>query len=141
MGSKHWRHEGCRGIRTTAEGKQGNGKYCCSSSSRSCSAAAPTQDYSAQWAAYYRSMGKIAEAEAIEAQARLKQGGQGGQGPGQAGSAAAQYGAYPGAGSGGSAAAAGYYGAQPGGGQPQGGAAAYGYQGYGAYGQAPSDGQ
>lgn len=104
-------------------------------------AAAPTQDYSAQWAAYYRSMGKIGEAEAIEAQARLKQGGQGGQGPGQAGSAAAQYGAYPGAGSGGSAAAAGYYGAQPGGGQPQGGAAAYGYQGYGAYGQAPSDGQ
>ena len=36
-------------------------------------AAAPTQDYSAQWAAYYRSMGKIGEAEAIEAQARLKQ--------------------------------------------------------------------
>jgi len=36
-------------------------------------AAAPAQDYSAQWAAYYRSMGKIGEAEAIEAQARLKQ--------------------------------------------------------------------
>lgn len=36
-------------------------------------AAAPTQDYSAQWAAYYRSIGKIGEAEAIEAQARLKQ--------------------------------------------------------------------
>ena len=36
-------------------------------------AAAPAQDYSAQWAAYYRSIGKIGEAEAIEAQARLKQ--------------------------------------------------------------------
>ena len=36
-------------------------------------AAAPTQDYSAQWAAYYRSIGKIGEAEAIEAQARMKQ--------------------------------------------------------------------
>lgn len=35
--------------------------------------AAPAQDYSAQWAAYYRSIGKISEAEAIEAQARLKQ--------------------------------------------------------------------
>lgn len=111
-------------------------------------AAAPAQDYSAQWAAYYRSIGKIQEAETIEAQARLKQSAQGGQGPGQSGSAAAQYGGYPGAGSGGSAAAAaaaaaaaGYYGAQPGGGQPQGGAPAYGYQGYGGYGQAPSEGQ
>lgn len=104
-------------------------------------AATPAQDYSAQWAAYYRSIGKIQEAEAIEAQARLKQSTQGGQGPGQATSAAAQYGGYPGAGSGGSAAAAGYYGGQPGAGQPQGGAAAYGYQGYGAYGQAPSEGQ
>lgn len=36
-------------------------------------AATPAQDYSAQWAAYYRSIGKIQEAEAIEAQARLKQ--------------------------------------------------------------------
>lgn len=36
-------------------------------------AAAPAQDYSAQWAAYYRSIGKVGEAEAIEAQARLKQ--------------------------------------------------------------------
>ena len=36
-------------------------------------AAAPAQDYSAQWAAYYRSIGKIGEAEAIEAQSRLKQ--------------------------------------------------------------------
>lgn len=35
--------------------------------------AAPAQDYSTQWAAYYRSIGKIAEAEAIEAQSRLKQ--------------------------------------------------------------------
>lgn len=71
----------------------------------------------------------------------ISQSAQGGQGPGQAGSAA-QYGAYPGAGSGGNAAAAAaYYGGQPGGGQPQGGAAAYGYQGYGGYGQAPSDGQ
>lgn len=31
-------------------------------------------DYSAQWAEYYRSMGKIKEAEAIEAQIKLKQG-------------------------------------------------------------------
>lgn len=123
------------------KGNKGMGSTAVPAAPGAAQAAAPTQDYSAQWAAYYRSMGKIGEAEAIEAQARLKQGGQGGQGPGQAGSAAAQYGAYPGAGSGGSAAAAGYYGAQPGGGQPQGGAAAYGYQGYGAYGQAPSDGQ
>ncbi|XP_046450975.1 far upstream element-binding protein 1-like isoform X6 [Daphnia pulex] len=120
---------------------QGMGNPAVSAAPAAAPAAAPTQDYSAQWAAYYRSIGKIGEAEAIEAQARMKQSGQGGQGPGQAGSAA-QYGAYPGAGSGGSAAAAaGYYGGQPGGGQPQGGAAAYGYQGYGGYGQAPSDGQ
>ncbi|XP_046643901.1 far upstream element-binding protein 3-like isoform X7 [Daphnia pulicaria] len=120
---------------------KGMGNPAVSAAPAAAPAAAPTQDYSAQWAAYYRSIGKIGEAEAIEAQARMKQSGQGGQGPGQAGSAA-QYGAYPGAGSGGSAAAAaGYYGGQPGGGQPQGGAAAYGYQGYGGYGQAPSDGQ
>ncbi|XP_059351500.1 far upstream element-binding protein 1-like isoform X5 [Daphnia carinata] len=120
---------------------KGMGNAAVSAAPAAAPAAAPTQDYSAQWAAYYRSIGKIGEAEAIEAQARLKQSAQGGQGPGQAGSAA-QYGAYPGAGSGGSAAAAaGYYGGQPGGGQPQGGAAAYGYQGYGGYGQAPSDGQ
>jgi len=45
-------------------------------------------DYSAQWAEYYRSMGKIKEAEAIEAQMRAKSGGQagfatGGTAPGQ----------------------------------------------------------
>merc|ERR1712071_552771 len=133
--------EGCRGIRTTAEGKQGNGKYCCSSSSRSCSGSCAYSRLQRTVGCILSIHGQNWRSRSDQAQARLKQGGQGGQGPGQAGSAAAQYGAYPGAGSGGSAAAAGYYGAQPGGGQPQGGAAAYGYQGYGAYGQAPSDGQ
>jgi len=46
-------------------------------------------DYSAQWAEYYRSMGKIKEAEAIEAQMRAKSGGQVGFG-------GATQGAYPG---------------------------------------------
>jgi len=118
---------------------KGMGNAAVSATPAAAPAAAPAQDYSAQWAAYYRSIGKIGEAEQIEAQARLKQGAQGGQGPGQ-GASAGQYGGYPGAGSGGNAAAAaGYYGGQPGGGQPQGGAAAYGYQGYGGYGQQPSD--
>ncbi|CAH0717807.1 unnamed protein product, partial [Brenthis ino] len=34
---------------------------------------APAADYSAQWAEYYRSIGKMKEAEAIEAQIKLKQ--------------------------------------------------------------------
>lgn len=33
--------------------------------------AAQTQDYSAQWAEYYRSIGKIEEAEAIEKQMKV----------------------------------------------------------------------
>ncbi|XP_050673096.1 far upstream element-binding protein 2 isoform X3 [Leptidea sinapis] len=33
----------------------------------------PTPDYSAQWADYYRSIGKVKEAEAIEAQIKMKQ--------------------------------------------------------------------
>jgi far upstream element-binding protein len=37
-------------------------------------AAQPTSDYSAQWAEYYRSIGKVKEAEAIEQQMRAKGG-------------------------------------------------------------------
>ena len=36
--------------------------------------AAPASDYSAQWAEYYRSIGKVKEAEAIEQQMRAKGG-------------------------------------------------------------------
>ncbi len=52
---------------------QGMGNPAVSAAPAAAPAAAPTQDYSAQWAAYYRSIGKIGEAEAIEAQARMKQ--------------------------------------------------------------------
>ena len=38
-------------------------------------------DYSAQWADYYRSIGKLKEAEQIEAQIRAKNGGGGGAPP------------------------------------------------------------
>ncbi|XP_047035079.1 far upstream element-binding protein 1 isoform X2 [Helicoverpa zea] len=65
-------------------------------------------DYSAQWAEYYRSIGKLKEAEAIEAQIKLKSSGGGGgggsggsstpgagaAGAGGAGSQYAQYGVY-----------------------------------------------
>jgi len=51
-------------------------------------------DYSAQWAEYYRSMGKIKEAEAIEAQMRAKSGGPAGFAA--AGGAPAAQGHYPG---------------------------------------------
>jgi hypothetical protein len=50
------------------------------------------QDYSAQWAEYYRSVGKIEEAEAIEAQIRAKAVPQ----PQPAGFPAAPYAAQPG---------------------------------------------
>ena len=53
------------------------------------------QDYSAQWAEYYRSIGKMKEAEAIEAQMRAKVGGQPGY-PGGAPAAAPYPGAQPG---------------------------------------------
>ncbi|CAG9837320.1 unnamed protein product [Diabrotica balteata] len=116
--------------------------------------AAPTQnatpssqaDYSAQWAEYYRSMGKHKEAEAIEAQMKNK-----GPMPGAAGGAATgQAPAAPGTQPGGysqaqapyggyqpQAAAGGYYGGQPQtapvpGGVPQGG---YGFPSYGYGGQ------
>ncbi|XP_065212371.1 far upstream element-binding protein 3 isoform X1 [Planococcus citri] len=104
-------------------------------------------DYSAQWAHYYRSLGKIKEAEAIEAQMKAKAASQ--QTPVQPGSglvssqpnsssvpsmynqqaaalAAAQYslGGFPSAGS-----AASYYGTP----QPTGGAPQYAYPNYGAY--------
>ena len=52
------------------------------------------QDFSAQWAEYYRSIGKMKEAEAIEAQMRAKAGGQPGY-PGGA-PAAAPYPGQPG---------------------------------------------
>merc|ERR1712127_456388 len=55
------------------KGNKGMGSTAVPAAPGAAQAAAPTQDYSAQWAAYYRSMGKIGEAEAIEAQARLKQ--------------------------------------------------------------------
>jgi far upstream element-binding protein len=51
-----------------------------------------SQDYSAQWAEYYRSVGKIEEAEAIEAQIRAKAVPQ----PQPAGFPAAPYAAQPG---------------------------------------------
>ncbi len=83
-------------------------------------------DYSAQWADYYRSIGKVREAEAIEIQMKQKNGGGGGA-PGGPG--------YP------AAAPAGYYAGQaaPGGAPPPSGyqpgypaaAAAGGYPGYG----------
>lgn len=44
--------------------------------------AAAAPDYSAQWADYYRSIGKVKEAEQIEAQIRAKGSG-GGPSPGQ----------------------------------------------------------
>ncbi|XP_072390395.1 far upstream element-binding protein 1 isoform X1 [Diabrotica undecimpunctata] len=103
-------------------------------------------DYSAQWAEYYRSMGKHKEAEAIEAQMKNK-----GPMPGAAGGAATgQTPAAPGTQPGGysqaqapyggyqpQAAAGGYYGGQPQtapvpGGVPQGG---YGFPSYGYGGQ------
>lgn len=50
------------------------------------------EDYSAQWADYYRSIGKTKEAEAIEAQMRSKPG----SAPGGFAPAAAPYPAQPG---------------------------------------------
>ncbi|KAF4519777.1 hypothetical protein B566_EDAN009027, partial [Ephemera danica] len=100
-------------------------------------------DYSLQWAEYYRSVGKIKEAEAIEAQIKMNKAGQpGGGGPpqqqqgpgGPAGGAPASqvpggqaYQAY-------GYAAAGYYGGQ---GQPPAQNQAYSYPGYGGYGGQP----
>ncbi|XP_046385653.1 far upstream element-binding protein 2 isoform X2 [Ischnura elegans] len=119
-------------------------------------------DYSAQWAEYYRSMGKIKEAEAIEAQMKAGkmanfQPGQptGGPNPQQPGTGAQPGQPGPGAGAGGPAAgqmpagqayqpygypAAGYYGGggQPAGGQPGGPQAQpYSYPNYGGYGGQP----
>jgi len=76
-------------------------------------------DYSAQWAEYYRSIGKVKEAEAIEAQMKQKvaTGPVGGAAyyGGQAQPGAAQGSSYPGYPAA-AAAAAGYqYGGQPGG--------------------------
>lgn len=71
-------------------------------------------DYSAQWAEYYRSIGKTKEAEAIEAQIRAKGPGAGPGGPGGPQPPQPQA-AYPGAGGGQP-----QYGGQPGPGfQPQ----------------------
>ena len=71
-------------------------------------------DYSAQWAEYYRSIGKVKEAEAIEAQIRAKGPGAGPGGPGP--QPPQPQGAYPGAPGGGQP----QYGGQPGPGfQPQ----------------------
>jgi len=63
-------------------------------------------DYSAQWAEYYRSIGKVKEAEAIEAQMKQKSGGPPGGAPGGQPGYPAQYGG----------AAAGGYGGGSGGG-------------------------
>ncbi|CAH1979711.1 unnamed protein product [Acanthoscelides obtectus] len=87
-------------------------------------------DYSAQWAEYYRSMGKVKEAEAIEAQMKNKGGSQAAGGTAPPGTTGA-----PGAG------AAGNYQAQAFGGY-QGAAAGgyYGGQGQGAPGSVPQAG-
>ncbi|XP_066142833.1 far upstream element-binding protein 3 isoform X2 [Euwallacea fornicatus] len=91
-------------------------------------------DYSRQWAEYYRSIGKIKEAEAIESQMKNKSSGAAGA-PGAAAAPAAP--AAPSGGGyqqayGGYQAPGGYYGQQPQ--APSGGQQNYGYPQYG-YGQ------
>nr|CAD7404775.1 unnamed protein product [Timema poppensis] len=109
-------------------------------------------DYSAQWAEYYRSIGKIKEAEAIEAQMKAnKGGGQPGGGPGGPQQPQQQPGGGPQPGQGapqqpqaapygqpyGYQAAPGYgYGA-PGPQPPQQGQQPYNYPSYGGYGGQP----
>ncbi|XP_022912971.2 far upstream element-binding protein 3 isoform X1 [Onthophagus taurus] len=80
-------------------------------------------DYSAQWAEYYRSMGKLKEAEAIEAQMKAKQGQPGGQ-------AAPVAAAMPGQGNGGNSGYQPYQGGYQAPAQNQyGGFSGYGYSG------------
>jgi len=107
-----------------ANGAPSNGAPVAAAAPGGAPAGAGGADYSAQWAEYYRSVGKIKEAEAIEAQIKPKPG----AAPGQP--YAAQPGQYPG-----------YYGQSPAGGAPaaaapqpgSGGYAAAGYPAAGGY--------